>query len=205
MKWCTLIRDQSLREPLVFLGLFLLVASLSFLLREVISAVYLPAVVPVVNWLFEVSRLPVEFERQDHVLLLVYREFGLQFRVHDIVYQNMMVAVALFAATPGQSLRWKVRWIAGVVVLLWTTHVFSLYTGGHTIVWDYLESLPPEQQQGLLPKVAEVFSPERDWLFSRLFGVWHTWGRPTLALLVWFFAARGYLRLREADSGPGGK
>ena len=205
MKWYMLIRDRSLRDPLVFLGLFLLVASLSFLLREVISAVYLPAVVPVVNWLFEVGQLPVEFERQDHVLLLVYREFGLQFRVHDIVYQNMMVAVALFAATPGQSLRWKIRWIAGVVVLLWTTHVFSLYTGGHTIVWDYLENLPPEQQQGLLPKVAEVFSPERDWLFSRLFGVWHTWGRPTLALLVWFFAARGYLRLREASSGPGGE
>ena len=25
MKWCTLIRDQSLRDPLVFLGLFLII------------------------------------------------------------------------------------------------------------------------------------------------------------------------------------
>ena len=46
-------------------------------------------------------------------------------------------------------------------------------------------------------QVLEVFPRDRDWLFSNIFGLWHTWGRPTLALLVWLYAARDYLYLPE--------
>ena len=192
-------RDWISRDPLPLLIKFSVVAGALFLFRTDLSRVYLATMVPLVNGLFRWDGVAVEFVRQQHVLQLVYRDLGLQFTVHDIIYQNVMVAVALFAATPG-TLRWKARWIALVLAALWVTHVASLYLGGYVIIWDYIEGLPGGQASSMAARVTEVFPRDRDWLFSRLFGIWHTWGRPTLAILIWLFAARDYLRLPAADA-----
>ena len=41
----------------------------------------------------------VAYARTGQELVLVYRQLGLRFNVHDIIYQNLIVAIALFAAT----------------------------------------------------------------------------------------------------------
>jgi len=175
---------------------FSLAAGLLFLFREEISHSYLALMVPVVNGIFRLEGLAVEFIRQRDVLQLVYGDLGFRFTVHDIIYQNLTVGVALFVATPGQSMRWKAKWIAIVIGLLSLTHLATLYLGGYVIVWDYV-ALPDGERAQVARQVLEVFPRDRDWLFSNIFGLWHTWGRPTLALLVWLYAARDYLYLPE--------
>lgn len=193
-------KSSLLRDPLPLLIRFAVAAGLLFLLREDISRLYLAVMVPIVNGIFRLEGLAVEFIRQRHVLQLVYADLGFRFTVHDIIYQNLMVGVALFAATPGQSIRWKARWIGVVLGLLALTHVASLYLGGHVIVWDYVAALPDGERAQVARQVLEVFPRDRDWLYSNLFGLWHTWGRPTLALVVWLYAARDYLFLPEDGS-----
>ena len=186
------LRAWAGRDPAPLLIRFCAVAGLLFLLREQVSQVYLVAMAPLVNGLFQLSDLAAEYTRQEHVLELAYPALGLRFTVHDIVYQNLIVALALFAATPG-SWRWRLKWMGTAVLVLWVTHVASLYMAGYAIVWDFVESLPAADREALAPQVAAQVSPAQDWLFSRLCGLWHRWGRPTAGLVIWLYAARNYL------------
>ena len=192
-------RSIRLTDPLGFLVGFALVAGGLFLLRDVIAQFYVATMLPLVNALFRWEGMGVAYVQNRHLLQLAYTGLGMQFKIHDIIYQNLTVAVALFAATPGYSLRWKGKWIAGVLALLWLTHAASLYMGGYVVIWDFIENLPPEQREEMMRRVLPVFPRDRDWLFSHLFGLWHSWGRPTLALLVWLYAARDYLGLFKAE------
>lgn len=188
-------RRLRIRGPLAFLVRFAVVAGVLYALRDDLARAYLAVVAPPANWLLGGGG--VAYVREGGQLALVYRQLGLRFAVHDIVYQNALVAVALFAATAA-GWRWRLGWGALTLVALWATHVVCLYLGGHVIVWDFLWSLPPEARADLLPRVAQRFPAERDWLFSRLFGLWHTWGRSALPLLIW--AAAGWPQLRAAGA-----
>lgn len=196
------LRDWARRDPAPMLIRFCGVAALLFLLREQLSALYLLAMAPAVNGLFRVAGLAAAYGREGYILELAYPSLGLTFTVHDIVYQNLIVALALFAATPG-SWRWRLKWMAATVAILWVTHVASLYTAGYAIVWDFVESLPAGEREALLPQVISEVSARQDWLYSRLFGLWHTWGRPTAGLLIWLFAARRYLNFPDPSGEPG--
>jgi hypothetical protein len=70
----------------------------------------------------------------------------------------------------------------------------------HEVPGDFIENLPPEQREDMIRQVLPIFPRDRDWLFSHLFGLWHSWGRPTLALFIWLYAARRYLGLSGADT-----
>lgn len=192
-----------LREPLWFLARFAVVVGVLYLLRADISTLYLALVTPPANWLL--GDMGATYVRQGHELGLVYSRLGLRFTVHDIIYQNLLVAVALFAATRARP-RWKLAWGTVAVVVLWASHVVSLYLGGHVIIWDFLWGLPPELRQELGPRVAAHFPAERDWLLSRLFGLWHTWGRQSLVLAIWGLASLPVLQGvlgAEPEAHPG--
>jgi len=156
-----LTRNSLLRDPLPLLIRFSLAAGLLFLFREEISHSYLALMVPVVNGIFRLEGLAVEFIRQRDVLQLVYGDLGFRFTVHDIIYQNLTVGVALFVATPGQSMRWKAKWIAIVIGLLSLTHLATLYLGGYVIVWDYVAALPDGERAQVARQVLEVFPRDR--------------------------------------------
>ena len=191
------------RDSLPLLVRFCVVAGVLFLFRQEISSAYLTTMVPLVNGLFRVAGLAIELVRQEHILKLAYPSLGLEFTIHDIIYQNLIVGLALVAATPGPG-RWRLKWMAIVLAALWVTHVLSLYLGGYVIIWDYVASLPIEDEARLSQRVLEVIPRDRDWLLSRVFGIWHTWGRPSAAIWIWLFAARGYLGLaRDDDNGAG--
>jgi hypothetical protein len=181
-----------LREPILFLARFAIVAGVLYLFRGEVSRLYLSLVTAPANWLLGGDG-GVIYSRQGHELSLVYRELGLRFAVHDIIYQNLLVTLALFAATRAKWI-WKLKWGSVAVLALWASHVVSLFLGGHVIIWDFLWNLPMDARAELLPRVVARFPMERDWLFSRLFGLWHTWGRQSLALTVWALAALPLLR-----------
>ena len=182
------------RDSLPLLILFCVVAGGLFLFRQEISRAYLATMVPLVNELFHAGGLAIELVRRAHILKLAYPSLGLEFTIHDIIYQNLIVGLALVAATPGPG-RWRLKWMGIVLVALWVTHVLSLYLGGYVIIWDFVASLPIADQTRLSPRVLEVIPRDRDWLLSRVFGIWHTWGRPSAAIWIWLFAARDYLGL----------
>lgn len=188
------------RAPVPFLIRFCVIAGVFFLFRQEISRAYLATMVPLVNGLFGAAGLAVELVRQSHVLRLTYPSLGLEFTIHDIIYQNLVVGLALVAATPGSG-RWRLKWMAIVLAALWVTHVLSLYLGGYVIIWDYTASLPAADAARLSRRVLEVIPRDQDWLLSRVFGIWHTWGRPSAAIWIWLFAARGYLRLSRVSGG----
>ena len=191
--------------PLEFLLRFCLATGLLFLLREPGSQLYLGFTVPIVNAAFAWNGLPCRYAQEGSMLYLVYANPGLRFAVHDIIYQNVMVGAALFVATPGRTWGWRGRWLGLALAVLWSTHVVSLYMGGTVIVWDYVDSLPAAQAADLARRLPAPLSPERDWLLSRLFGLWHTWGRPSIGVFLWAFAARSYIRLAPAGMGAEGR
>lgn len=195
-----MLERDLLREPLWFLVRFALVVGVLYLLRAQISTLYLALVTPPANWLL--GDMGATYVRQGHELSLVYGGLGLRFTVHDVIYQNLLVAVALFGATRANWV-WKLKWGGVAVFTLWVSHVASLFLGGHVIVWDFLWSLPMDVRAELLPRVAERFPQERDWLLSRLFGLWHTWGRQSLALAIWGLASLPVLQ-EMLDAKPGG-
>lgn len=180
--------DLRLREPLWFLLRFAVVTAVLFLAREPLSAAYAALTVPVVNGCMALGDLPARYLREGHQLWLVYPPAGFRLQVHDIIYQNLIVAVGLFAASPGHTPGWRCRWLAIVLGVLWTSHVASLYMGGTVMLWDVALDLPPAERQRLVGSFPASMSAERDWLLSRLFGWWHTWGRPAAGLLLWVYA-----------------
>ncbi len=142
-----------MRESLFFLGRFALVAGALYGLWQGLSPFYLSMVVPVVNGLFAALDLPVELQRFGQSLLLAYErpsgsQLRLEARSYEAVYFNIIAATALLAATPHKLLDWKLRWIAGVLLVLWATHIASFYMSAYVAIWKYAFSIPPLAQPG---------------------------------------------------------
>ena len=200
-----------MRNALLFLGRFLVMAGLLYGAWENFSPIYLSAVVPTVNALFSALQLPVQLELRGSLLLLAYRlgEGGLRLQAHDydVIYLNLITATALLAASPGKPIIWKFKWTGAVLVLLWITHVASFYISGQIAIWQYLQGLPAGSERELLAaRVQAHFSLERQRLLTLLLAQWNIWGRYALAVGVWFFALRREIAdpLAGTDRRPSG-
>lgn len=187
-----------------FLARFALIAGLLFLAWGYLEGLYTASLLPLVNNLFAHQGVPAEFQQHQHRLLLscqladgTWRPF--QFKGHDLIYLNTLVALALFASLPGASWCRKLRWAGPVVLLLWLTHAFALYAGGYSALQDCLELLPPGQRQDLLATTWRPFSVKQASFFSQLVGLWSIWGSPALVLLAWVFASPYLLRSDQEE------
>ena len=185
-----------MKESLLFLGRFVLVAGVLYGLWQGLSPFYLGLVVPVVNGFFVALDLPVELQRFGQSLLLVYERssgsvFRLEARSYEAVYLNIIAATALLAATPHKSINWKLRWIGGVLLLLWGTHVASFFIGAHIAIWNYIYSIPPSQSQGELMLEFRLHFPfsHKEW-YTSILAQWNIWGRYSIVIGTWFFALR---------------
>lgn len=184
-----------MRNALFFLGKFVVISGLFYGVWEILAPFYLTLVVPVVNALFSGLQLPVQLELRGSILLLIYQQGGgwlrLQAHDYDIIYLNLIAATALLAASPGQSVAWKLRWAGAVLVLLWTTHVASFFIGGQIAIWEYLDGMPATLEKAALVEQMQVhFSLERRELLTALLAQWNIWGRYALAVGIWFVALR---------------
>jgi len=189
-----MISNRLTLGALPLLGGFTLVAGLLLLTWSNLSSFYLATLTPLVNSLLRFEHLPFAFESQDHGLLLAcrlpdgaLRRF--QFSGPEMACLATVGAAALFAATPGFGVRWKIRWLAGVMALFWVIDALVLYAGAHIAFLEYLDTLSPQPRRQLLEESGRLASDRREF-FTSLVGLWSVWGSPTLLLGVWFCAAR---------------
>ncbi|MEW6753103.1 MAG: PKD domain-containing protein [Candidatus Latescibacterota bacterium] len=184
-----------MRRGLVFLARFVLVAGLLYGVWPWLAPAYLCLVAPGVNTAFASLDLPVLLELRGSVALLAYRTgdgwLRLQAHGYDVVYLNLLSAVALIAAWPGRPLRWRLRWAGGVGSTLWLTHVCTFLASGQMAVWQYLDALPPgPDRQALLERLAPHFPRSRAQFVSHLVAQWDMWGRYALVVVAWITAVR---------------
>ena len=184
-----------MRYSLSFLARFVVWAGLMYGVWEVLAPFYLTLVAPVVDALFAGLHLPVLLEQRGGVLLLVYRQgeelIRLQAHGYDVVYLNLIAAIALVAATPARSIRWRIGWSCALLVLLWFTHVACFFAEGQIAIWRYLDTLFPGPGKERLVEQVQLFFPSerRDW-FSLVLDRWNVWGRYGVVVGIWFFALR---------------
>lgn len=183
-----------MRCSLLFLIRFVAASSLALCAWDTISSTYLRTVVPVVNWLLTQQQLPLHLEQRRNLLLYVYEPIvgGLRLQAldYDSVYLNLIAVAALFTATSGVSLMWRVWWIAGSWLFLWVTHVFSFMLGGQVAIGGYLATLTPaETSAAAATQLAAAFSAV-DPAWIRVLELWNVWARYGLGLAVWYVAMR---------------
>lgn len=178
-------------ESAAFLARFALWASLLFSVWEGFGPQYVDAVAPATNALSRHLGLPVHLERQGETVLHEYAPPGgrsFRIRAHDqgSIYLNLVVAVALFAATPRRSLAWRCSWATAAVGLLWASHVVSFFVSGQVALWQ-IAGVDP-QTVTLVQQLAPYMPRARgEWLL-RLFEQWNMWARYGLCVAMWFGA-----------------
>jgi hypothetical protein len=96
-----------LRRPFLWLALFALVLALSLPAWEVLSGLYLHAVVRGANTVLALLSVPVRVPLVESAAA---------------AYPGIAGAAALFLVTPRQALAWKLRWMALLLGLLFVLH-----------------------------------------------------------------------------------
>ncbi len=198
--------DPALRKATAFLARFIVVAGVLYVGWAFLSALYLSTLAAVFNNLADES---VQYAVFRDNLAIVYNDVQakplvLALADNDIFFMNLLVVVGLLLATPidGSTLN-RVGWTLGAGMLVWMTHLLSLFAGEYLVIWDFVDSLPGDQALSLGTAVEARFPRAQEVIFRAIFDRWRLWVRPTLALLLWFFFARGYLRL-DVDTAPVG-
>ena len=207
-----LIDSRTSKGPLAFLGLFALISGILLLLWGYFSEYYLAAVLPVANKWFALRALPIKFEQHQDLLLLVFRELNghlHHLKVTEYIQFSVVAAVGVFAATPGVSTEWRIRWVVRVVLLCWAMHVFSFCLSGYIGIWNYLNGLPVAEKRELMARGWSAFPRDQGGFIRPLFELWNMWGSAALILLIWFWASPSRLfdrngkRVKREKTGGG--
>jgi hypothetical protein len=179
---------------------FLLASALLFLVWRVMDEAYLRLLTQIVNGLFFLTDEPARFALQDGALVVNLMGFGrplsLQLGGNHIFYLNLIVGIALFAATPAADWRWQVKWAGWVLLLTGATHLVSLWYGPELIFQDFLLSLSPTDRMQLLELGGDIWRDRAEpGLATPIFAAWRHFGRLGFVVVIWLFASRNYLRL----------
>lgn len=134
--------------PARLLLTFTLVTGVLLLLWGYLSAYYLAALVWVANGALAVTGVPLSLNSPA--------------TSDAIVHPGVVGALALFAATGGRSLRWKMRWLTAVLIGLFATHATLLAAD----TWQvYCQSLAGQDRvEGLTRAAAEALHVAGDWV-----------------------------------------
>lgn len=194
-------------SALFFLMRFTAVAGLLYGVWPVLAPVYLATVTPVVNGICDLAHLPVQLEVRGQALVVVYALGGTVLRLEAQQYQaaclNLIAALALVTATPSRSPGWRLQWAAGVVGILWLTHVIGFLAETQIAVWRYLDGLPAGPDRGALAQAAQAHLA-RGWaeLVAQAASRWNLWGRYAVPLALWFASVRGEVAAWSAGVNP---
>lgn len=190
------------------LGRFVLIAFLLLATWNYIVPIYLTAILPLTNSLFAWKRLPLTMQMQDGQLLVACRQldgtlYRFLFAGHDMTLLAAAAAFALFAATPGYELRWRLGWIAGITFLFGLINALILSAGAQLAFLDYLGELAPEYHRQLLATGTNLPDAEQQMALESWIGMWSIWGNPALLLIAWFIATRKrYLPIHRSHRLP---
>jgi len=193
-------------SPFAQLARFAAATGLLLFLWGYLSPIYLAINIPLANYLLAWEHLPFAFQLHDSQLLIACRQpdgslHRFLFTGHDIPALTIAVVVALFVATPGYGIRWRLGWLVGAITLFSLLNGLVLYAGALLTIRDYLATLPADHLRQLLPTGAE-FSVDAHPSLGRLIGLWSIWGSPVLLLVFWFFATRDRYLPRILPSAP---
>ena len=190
--------------PVRQLGSFVLISGLLLATWSYIAPFYLTTVIPLTNSLLAWKHLPLTMHMQEGQLLLACRQLDgnlhrFLFAGHDTTLLAAAAAFALFAATPGYTLRWRLGWLAGITVLYGLVNALVLFAGAHLAFLDYLGGLAPQYRHQILPAGTHLLDAGQQATLEHWIGMWSIWGNPALLLTVWFFAVRRrYLPIRRS-------
>ena len=148
-----------LQRPLRFLGLFALVLALSLPAWEVLSGLYLAAVVHGANAALALLHVPLRVPGAADAAS---------------AYPGVAGAATLFLVTPRRSLGWRLRWLGGLLGLLFLLHAGLLSAEVRHLALATDDDLPLAVRLG------------------------RRWGTSLLVVWVWLAA----LRARGATAAP---
>lgn len=198
--------DRAMARAAAFLARFLGVAGVLFLLWSFLAELYLSTLVVAFNHL---AGPGIRFAVHGGSLAAIYTGLApsplvLQLGGNEVFYMNLLVAVGLLSATPVGSARRRLLSIALIAAIVWLTHLASLLAGEYLAIWDFLRDLSPAQAEVLRPRVLERYPAADERLARIAFDQFRVWGRPTLALLAWFYVSAEFLGLSQTGKAVGG-
>lgn len=153
---------------------------------------YIATLVPLANSLIGMENLPLGLVYDGEHMAISYLDVEGQWRNgelkgHELVYLNMIAAIALIVALPGNSLKRRFVYCGCFAAFLWVTHALSLYVGAYSAIGTYLEKVSGGSAlvhgMGTLPQQWEVFPTVRAKYAGRILGVWNAVGAPSVMLI----------------------
>lgn len=123
---------------------------------------------------------------------------------------NLIVLIALFAATPDLSRQVRTKGIAAGVLILSLLHVAHIYFISHLFIWDYIdfqrwpEGIPDDILQGLVENARAQFPRAVQPWMRGLHDYWNHFLREGAPLLVWLYFAYPVLREKVRRKHPKG-
>jgi hypothetical protein len=203
-----------------FLARFVLASALLFLLWTPISRVYTAFLSLEANAVFRLIGHHARFvsdHRGPHILYPdVFPPYQMKSDIRIPILQriavdyNLIVLVALFAATPGMSRSLRTRGIVTGVVLLSILHVAHIYYISYLFIWDYIDfkrwpdGIPARNLIGLIENARNYFPRGAQPYVKGLYDYWNHFVREGAPLLIWLYFVypmikdRIWIRKRQA-------
>lgn len=196
-------------SPVQFLAKFVLASAIVFMLWVPLSRAYFAFLSLESNAAFRLlghsARLEVD-SRGPHILYLDIfppHEFKQDIRIPILqgisIHFNLIVIVALFAATPRMSYRTKMKGIAVGAAVLSLLHAAHIYFISYLFIWDYIDwrRWPAEISTGdvqhLIRNVERSFPRTARPYIVGLHEYWNHFLRESAPLLIWLYFAYPYL------------
>ena len=120
------------------------------------------------------------------------------------IHFNLIVLIALFAATPRMPYPTAIKGIAVGVALLSLLHVAQVYYLSYLFIWDYIDwrrwpaEMSPDDIQRLIENVGQRFPRTAEPYIVKLQDYWNHFLREGAPLLIWLYFAYPCLRKRES-------
>ena len=119
------------------------------------------------------------------------------------IHFNLIVIIALFAATPRMPYPKKIKGIAAGIVLLSILHAAHVYFISYLFIWEYIDmerwpvTLPGGDLQRLINNVEGAFPRAAQPYIVGLHRYWNNFLDEIAPLLIWLYFAYSYLSSKE--------
>ena len=178
---------------------FLVASGVLFVAWQFLADLYLTSLTGTANLLFSWFDKPARFAVREEALVVSFGGLAassvvLQLGRNQVFYLNLLVGIGLFAATPGQTIRWYAGWAAGVIALTWASHLASIWIGPDIVFNAFIQRLTEADRARVLGTDPAWPRVDVAWRVT-LFEAWRHFGRTGLVLGTWGMAASRFLRL----------